>query len=734
MPNRDDIASSGQGERAWPLRGHLWALLVLLGSLLSVLVLWRAAYERELRSANLEFINSTAEVTELLRQKMVQYELVAGGGASLFSSVVRPTPHQWAGYVDGMDIRSRFSAMLGLGFAGYVRQARLNDLQVEWREAGWGLLEVRPSGTRRHYGPILYLEPRTPDNVEAIGYDMFSQPVRRQAMQRALETGEPSLSGPVQLIQDARLDKTGMLLYLPVYRGGGRPLRSAARREGMLGWVYVPFRADEFVNNALGFSRASVRFRIHDVTDGTERPLFDSIDRASIDRPAFLHEVRINQYGRRWRMEFESLPLAQAAPRMAGLQITLALGMFASLLMYAIAWMLARTELRAHLIARRMTEEFRRSEMRFRSAMEHSPIGKALIDSQGLIVESNNAFANIVGRSSASLVGTRFEALFEDPEGRQDHASASPVETTDSQGVHRITRRLYRLDDMPRHAQLTYAPMPGNIDQDIVGLVQVEDVTERLRAEAQVHALNRTLEARVAARTRDLMLANEELETFAYSVSHDLRAPLRAIDGFSRILVERYSASLDEVGQGYLVRVRKAAARMGELIDALLKMSRLTRGTLKRERVDLSRMAAEVVEDLRAGEPDRDVQVRIEPGLEAYGDVVLLRNLLQNLLGNAWKFTRGREGARIEFGMVAVNGVGEFYVRDNGAGFAQEYVDKLFRPFQRLHDQEDFAGHGIGLASVKRIIERHGGTIRAQGQEGDGATFSFTLADEPPPG
>ncbi|MDQ3511452.1 MAG: ATP-binding protein, partial [Pseudomonadota bacterium] len=181
---------------------------------------------------------------------------------------------------------------------------------------------------------------------------------------------------------------------------------------------------------------------------------------------------------------------------------------------------------------------------------------------------------------------------------------------------------------------------------------------------------------------------------------------------------------------GYLLRVRKAAARMGELIDALLKMSRLTRGTLKRERVDLSRMAAEVVDDLRAGEPDRDVQVSIQASLEAEGDVVLLRNLLQNLLGNAWKFTRAREGARIEFGSTPVDGVCEFHVRDNGAGFAQEYVDKLFRPFQRLHDQEDFAGHGIGLASVKRIIERHGGTIRAQGQEGEGATFSFTLSDE----
>ncbi len=162
---------------------------------------------------------------------------------------------------------------------------------------------------------------------------------------------------------------------------------------------------------------------------------------------------------------------------------------------------------------------------------------------------------------------------------------------------------------------------------------------------------------------------------------------------------------------------------MGELIDALLKMSRVTRSPIHHECMDLSRMAAEVVDELRTGDADHPVEVVIEPGLQAEGDASLLRNLLANLLGNAWKFTRGTAGPRIEFGRNAV----EFYVRDNGAGFDPEYVDKLFRPFQRLHDQNEFAGHGIGLASVKRIVERHGGTIRAEGRTGQGATFYFTL-------
>ena len=406
----------------------------------------------------------------------------------------------------------------------------------------------------------------------------------------------------------------------------------------------------------------------------------------------------------------------------------LALGLFASLLLYAVALTLARTEARARKIALRMTEDYRRSETRFRSAMRYSAIGKALLDSEGRIVEANPALVAIVGNNEAALRGTRFDGLFEN----EDHELVGRTAgRTDTDGVHRATRRLHREDGLVRQVQLTYSPVPGNVGQDITGLVQVEDVTERLRAEARVHALNRTLEARVALRTRELSLANQELEAFAYSVSHDLRAPLRAIEGFSRILIEKHAAQLDDSGRDYLGRVRKAAGRMGELIDALLHMSRLARSELKFDRIDLSKLAGEIVEELRSADPQRRVEVEIEPGLQVVGDAALLRNLLANLLGNAWKFTRDQALARIQFGAtVNAQGLAEFHVRDNGAGFAQEYVSKLVRPFQRLHTDSDFPGHGIGLASVKRIVERHGGTIRAEGVEGQGATFTFTLPGE----
>jgi signal transduction histidine kinase len=258
--------------------------------------------------------------------------------------------------------------------------------------------------------------------------------------------------------------------------------------------------------------------------------------------------------------------------------------------------------------------------------------------------------------------------------------------------------------------------------------VYVRDVTRRKMEERRIIELNAELEIRVAERTRELELANAELESFSYSVSHDLRAPLRAIDGFSQALVEDYGDKLDATAANYLERVRKAAQRMADLIDALLQLARVARTTIRMADVDLSSLASSIVAELREREPDRDVEVTVAPGMHARGEASLLRAVLENLIGNAWKFTRGRAGARIEIGVCAT---GEFFVRDNGAGFDMSYRNKLFGAFQRLHAVEEFEGTGIGLATVARIIHRHGGEIRAEGAVGEGAVFSFTLPVAP---
>ena len=262
-------------------------------------------------------------------------------------------------------------------------------------------------------------------------------------------------------------------------------------------------------------------------------------------------------------------------------------------------------------------------------------------------------------------------------------------------------------------------------EQRLEGLI--EDITDRRNAEEAIRELNAELEQRVVRRTAELEMANKELEAFSYSVSHDLRGPLRSIDGFSASVLEDFGEQLGEEGRGDLERVRSAARRMSSLIDALLQLSRLTRLPMKRKRIDLGQMARDELQALQEGAPARHVKTVIADGLTVEGDPELLRIVMQNLLGNAWKFTGRSEHARIEIGANGFNGQIAYFVKDNGAGFDASFADRLFAPFHRLHTEDDFPGTGIGLATVQRIIHRHGGKIWAEAEVGKGATFHFTL-------
>jgi light-regulated signal transduction histidine kinase (bacteriophytochrome) len=250
---------------------------------------------------------------------------------------------------------------------------------------------------------------------------------------------------------------------------------------------------------------------------------------------------------------------------------------------------------------------------------------------------------------------------------------------------------------------------------------------ERTAHERRIERLNRELHLR----TVEVEATNRELEAFSYSVSHDLRAPLRSITSFSQALLEDHDASLDERGRDYLERVVRAGRKMAELIEDIMLLSRITRAEMQRIEVDLSETATEIAGELQQSDPTREVDFGIQPGLHARGDPKLLRIAIANLLGNAWKFTGRIANPRVELGTLpGENGSRVFYVRDNGAGFDMRHAERLFGPFQRLHSESEFPGTGVGLATVQRVVRRHGGRIWAESQVSRGATFFFTVGDQ----
>jgi PAS domain S-box-containing protein len=389
------------------------------------------------------------------------------------------------------------------------------------------------------------------------------------------------------------------------------------------------------------------------------------------------------------------------------------------------SWLLARKE-----VARKRSEDLLRDrEKQYRSLLEGAPDAIVIVNKRGEIRLVNSKANHVFGYSRDELIGCPVETLL--PERFHNRHKAHRQGYIERPAVRPMgeSQELFarRRDGSELPVEISLSPLIRDSETLVTAIIR--DVSARKSRDRQIKELNRNL----VARTTELETINKELEAFSYSVSHDLRAPLRAVNGFSRTLLKDYGDDqLDPRGRDRLERVRAAAQRMGRLIDDLLTLSRISRTDVNRETVDITELATKIVNELQQAESERHVECVIQPALFAHADAHLLSAAMTNLLSNAWKFTSRIDRAHIEVRGDQSNGEYLYIVEDNGAGFNMAYADKLFGAFQRLHDTSDFPGTGIGLATVQRVIHKHGGRIWAEAEEGKGARFYFTLGSVNP--
>lgn len=799
--------------------------------------------------AKIRFHQEVNRSTSAIHARLELYEDALYGTRSFLTANSKITRSAFHDYVANLRMRERYPGIQGIGLALRFSASERAEHIEKVRREGFPQYTIRPENKRDEYTSVVYLEPFDWRNQRAFGYDMFTEPVRRAAMERARDTGSPSISGKVTLVQETEpTAQAGFLMYLPMYRKNAAVNTSEDKRSALLGYVYSPFRMNDLMQGMVLDPSPLAAFEIFSGNEmHPDSLMYRSAEANASGWPLLTENTEIDFGGQAWTLRFSSLPSLNTVVTENRNLLIVPVGIVASVLFSGLILLSGRTEARAIRIAETMTAKLKDSEQSTRAITESAADAIISADAEGRIIYFNSSAERIFGHLASEVQGKlittlmpeRFRAAHQSGLNRylltgETHVIGRSMELTGlrkngtelpvslslatwkagtaicftgilqditerkkaEESLRQSEERYRSLFDLNPHpvwvydratlrflavnqaAEATYGysqeeflaltildirpseDVPAllkrissirdgqratgvwrhrtkhnrSLDVEVssysfvfkgahADLVIAVDITGRKQAEREISSLN----VELRQRNTELTAINSELETFSYSVSHDLRAPLRALDGFSAALLEDCQERLGPEGRQYLDHIRAAATRMGQLIDDLLRLARTSRQKLNPEQVNMSSLAQEITSQLQDSEPRRKSAFTIAPHLVAEGDRGLLRLLLENLLGNAWKFTGKQEQTCIEFGQQARSGEKVYFVADNGAGFDMRYANKLFGAFQRLHNESEFPGTGIGLATAQRVVHRHGGRIWAEGSTGKGATFYFSL-------
>jgi PAS domain S-box-containing protein len=702
------------------LRWHplFWGLLV---TACGFLLAWRITVWQEIeqyRTAKQRFYDLAHRASEQLVQRMTiyQYGLRGMRGALIVMGEQGITRSQVIKYYQSRDYKKEFFGSRGYGFIRrvpvleedeFLRRARADD------QPGFTVHQLTPHENERLI--IQYIQPEE-GNRQAIGLDIASEANRRAAAWQAIRSGEPTLTHPITLVQAAGQTHQGFLLMLPTYQTGFTPASLQAREESAFGLAYTPLVINEILSD-FDFRHGEFAMSLYDLSEQKQKNLF--YDSLATEKAAdgLIETFSLDIFGRQWQVEIKALrpfiaSLNLKPPKQIGLEIAISSLALAGLIY-------------GFLLSQAQKREAFQQKSRLAAIVDGANDAIVGMTLEGEVTDWNLAAEVIFGIPESNAIGFKVVDLIV-PDDLCEIESELLARVREGELVHHQITRRKRFDGSILDVSLTLSPIrddKGRIS-GIAGMMR--DISTEMTHQKRIQELNNQLEREVFERTRHLEVAVQELIDFSYLASHDLRSPLRAIDGFSALLPAECE-NLSPTGRNYVQRIRLAAQQMGQVIDDMVALVGIVRSDLEPRRLNLSEIAEKELRMRVQKEPQRQVVIHIEPELWVMADPKLTPILLHQLIDNAWKFTHQTEEARIEVGLEVYSGKTMFFVRDNGIGFDMTYADRIFTPFQRLPHDQDYPGSGIGLAIAQRIVRKHGGFIAVEAFIDQGSTFYFSL-------
>ncbi len=733
--------------RVAPLsRGTGWLIAAAL--LLATAALAGLVQEKARQQAEQRFLYRAEQEKAKILFRLTSHVQVLRGATALFAASDEVTRSEWHDYVRQLRLEQTLPGIQGTGVALMVAPHDKAAHEQRIRSEGFPDYAISPAGERAQYSAIVYLEPFTERNRKAFGYDMFSEPVRRQAMERARDSGEPALSGRVTLVQEEREDaQPGFLIYVPIYRNGQPTATVAQRRAALIGFAYSPFRAYDLLHNVITADNKDVELELFDTVRSPDHQLFDSHPGPARVHSQHQAELSIDFAGRQWLAHFRSRP---EFDRITASQLPAGIALAGGLLaLIAVLWQLRSQRYQQHIAA--YAEQVRNSEARLRTLLDTLPDPVCLKDGDDRLIEANAVFLRLFGLAEGAYRGKTGRALI-----GSDAYDASPLadlEHSDSaaweQGSLLHDELIIRqADGRERIFELAKVALRGPDGARQALVTVAHEITRRKQAEAELQRHRDHLEEAVAARTADLLLAKEAAEaasraksTFLANMSHELRTPMNAIIGLTHLLIQR---TRDPAERDKLGKIGHAADHLLGLLNNILDLSKIESEHLTLERLPLRLGELISTVETLAGERiqakgltfQRDISPRLDE-VVLLGDPLRLRQILINLLDNAVKFTE-HGSIRLHAAPVAESATDMtigITVTDTGNGVPADAQERIFAPFEQADGSttRQYGGTGLGLTIVRQLARLMGGDITLSSEAGHGSTFTLNVRLEKSP-